>query len=225
MNKATLYGVSVGPGDPELLTLKAARVLREADVVAVPDSGQGRQVALDIARPFIEGKELLDCPVPMTRDANALATAHGHIANMVCALLDAGKSVAYLCLGDVSVYATFSYVRELVEARGYEVVAVPGVTSFCAAAARLGTALCTGSKCLVVAPASSPDFAAALDAPGTKVLMKPGRSFASLRAELESRGLAERARVVSRCGMPGERVYESLDEVDDEAGYLSVVIV
>ena len=152
MQTGKLFGVSVGPGDPELLTLKAVRVIREADVVAVPNIGHKRQTAYDIARDLLEGKQLLDCSTPM-RGGHAVAEeAYRVIADRVCAVLDEGKTVAYLTLGDATVYSTYTYVHAIVQSRGYEAEIIPGVTSFCAAAAKLGIPLCEGPERLLIAP-------------------------------------------------------------------------
>ena len=224
MDKGILYGVSVGPGDPELLTLKAIRIIHEADVIAVPESAPGRMTARDICGEYLQDKELLVCRTPMTRDAAVLTEAHHRLADLICAVLDQGRTVAYLCLGDVGVYSTFSYVRDLVEARGYHTEAIPGVTSFCAAAATLGTALCTGSECLTIAPASSAHLDDALNLSGTTVIMKPGRSLDALRGQLAAHGRLGNTRVVCRCGMPDEHVFERLEDCPDEPGYFSIVL-
>ena len=140
MRAGTLYGVSVGPGDPELMTVKAVRVIREADVVALPDAGGTELTAASIAGGLLQGKERLLCPTPMSRDRDAVRAAHEATADQICALLDGGKAVAYLCLGDISLYSSFSYVCDVVRGRGYATQVVPGVTSLSAAAATLGVA-------------------------------------------------------------------------------------
>ena len=104
MIKGTLYGVGVGPGDPELLTAKAIRVIRESDVIAVPQSGAGEQTALQIAAQYIGDKPLLHCDMPMTRDKAKRDACHDRAADDICALLDEGKNVAFLTLGDPTVY-------------------------------------------------------------------------------------------------------------------------
>ena len=96
MERGKLYGVGVGPGDPELVTKKAERVLREADIVAVPDKGAGEKTALNIVRDIVAGKELIYCPTPMVRDRAVLDGCYEQIANDICALLDEGKNVACL---------------------------------------------------------------------------------------------------------------------------------
>lgn len=224
MTQGTLYGVSVGPGNPELLTLRAIRAIREADVIAVPDAGKQRRIAYSIAEEYLEGKEILECPTPMTTDRAAIQAAHTRIADGLCALLDAGKDVAYLCLGDVGVYSTYGYIHDIVRERGYASRAIPGVTSFCAAAAKLGVALCKGSERLVVAPLNAGGLDVVLSLPGNKVFMKPGHGIDDLKERLADRGLLDRASMVADCGLPGERVFERLEDAGDE-GYLSVIVV
>lgn len=225
MERGVLHGVSVGPGDPELLTLKAVRVIKEADVVAVPDIGHKRRTAYSICEEHLGGKELLDCSTPMTHDRSVAQAAYERVADGICALLDEGKSVAYLCLGDIGVYSTYAYVHDIVVARGYEARIVPGVTSFSASAARLGTALCLGSERLVVAPAAASDIDDVLDMRATKVFMKSGKALGELQEKLAARGELERASMVANCGLPDERVYERFADVDGASDYFSVVIV
>lgn len=225
MEHGKLYGISVGPGDPELLTLKAVRLIREADIVAVPDIGRKRQTAATIAEDYLKGKQLLVCETPMTRDRGIAKAAYARIADELCALLGEGKSVAYLCLGDIGIYSTFIYIHDLVRARGFEAEIVPGVTSFCAAAAKLGIALCEGPERLLVAPVMARDVDDILDVPANKVFMKSGRALGELRDKLEERGQLEHASMVANCGLPDEKVYERLADADADEDYFSVVIV
>ena len=225
MVKGILYGVSVGPGDPELLTYKAVRIIEESDVVAVPNIGHKRQTAYRIAEAHLAGKELLDCSTPMTKDRGVVAAAYEKIADDLCALLDAGKSVAYLCLGDIAIYSTYIYVHDLVVARGYEAEIIPGVTSFSACAAKLGTALCEGPERLLIAPVMASDVDEILDVPANKVFMKSGKSVHDLRDKLAARGDLDRASMVSNCGLPDEKVFEHLADIDEDGDYFSVVIV
>ena len=226
MDKGILYGVSVGPGDPELLTLKAVRVIREAEVIAVPNIGHGRQTALSIAEEYIQGKPQIECSTPMTRDASVRKAAYAENARLICEYLAAGRSVAYLCLGDIGVYASFAPVIEHVRAAGYDVVIIPGITSFAASAARLGTVLCEGPERLLIAPVMSGDVDEILDVPANKVFMKSGREVIALRDKLAERGELEGASMVANCGLPDEKVFPHLADVTEEdADYFSVVIV
>jgi len=225
MSNGVLYGVSVGPGDPELLTCKAVRVIREADVVAVPNIGHKRQTAYTICEAYLEGKELLDCSTPMTKDRSIVLAAYDKIADDLCALLEAGKSVAYLCLGDIGVYSTYIYIHDIVVARGYEAEIIPGVTSFSASAARLGMALCEGPERLLVAPVMASDVDDILDVPANKVFMKSGKAVHELRDKLAARGQLEGASMVANCGLPDEKVFAHFADIDDDGDYFSVVIV
>lgn len=225
MKTGKLFGVSVGPGDPELLTVKAIRVIREADVVAVPNIGHKRQTAYAIAEEHLQGKELLDCPTPMTRDHSVAQAAYGEIADNICTLLDDGKDVAYLCLGDIGVYSTYIYIHDIVRERGYDAEIIPGVTSFSAVAAKLGTALCEGPERLLVAPVMAADVDDILDVPANKVFMKSGKAIHELREKLAERGQLEHASMVANCGLPDEKVFERFADIDDDTDYFSVVIV
>lgn len=221
MEKGKLYGVGVGPGDPELLTVKAVRILRECDVVAAPG---GERTAYSIAECYVQGKETLFCDLPMTRDKRAMAESHEKAAHAVCGLLDAGKTVAFLTLGDPSVYSTYWYVHKRVRARGYDAEMIPGVPSFCAAAAALDRALCEGSEPLHILPASHRASAGELELPGSLVLMKAGRSILEVRDRLQSAGRLEGAALVERCGMEGERIVTDLTALSDPTGYFSIIL-
>ena len=224
MERGKLYGVGVGPGDPELVTKKAERVLREADIVAVPDKGAGEKTALNIVADIVAGKELLYCPTPMVRDRAVLDGCYEQIANDICALLDEGKNVAFITLGDPTVYSTYIYVHKKVLARGYEAELIPGVPSFCAVAARLNTSLCEGAERLLIVPASH-DAADCLDIRANKVFMKAGKAIGELQAQLAERDMLEHASLVANCGMEGELVCPHFADMTDGTGYFSIVLV
>lgn len=225
MEKGILYGLGVGPGDPELMTVKAVRILRECDVVAGPQAGESEKTALKIAAAYIEDKPVLYCDMPMTRDRAQRDACHDKAADEICALLDAGKTVAFLTLGDPTVYSTYWYVHKRVAERGYDARLVPGVPSFCAAAAALGRALCEDNEMLHIIPASHTSTDDGLALPGNKVLMKAGRAILDVREKLEAQGKLEEAALVERCGMEGERIVTDLRELDDPTGYFSIILV
>ncbi len=126
-----------------------------------------------------------------------------------------------LNLGDVSIYATFGYLRDILSGRGYEAVMIPGVPSFCAIGARLGVSLTAGEEPMHILPANAPGLKDALALPGTKVLMKAGRQVGKIRRALGG----GRAALVQDCGLPDERVYEDLSNVPEDVGYFASVIV
>ena len=224
MERGKLYGVGVGPGDPELVTKKAERILREADIVAVPDKGVGEKTALNIVCDIVAGKELLYCPTPMVRDRTVLESCYEQIAGEICARLDEGKNVAFITLGDPTVYSTYIYVHKKVLARGYAAELIPGVPSFCAVAARLNTSLCEGAERLLIVPASH-DAADCLDIRANKVFMKAGKAIGELREQLAERDMLDGAALVANCGMEGELVCPHFADMTDGTGYFSIVLV
>ena len=219
-----LWGVGVGPGDPELMTVKAVRVLREADIVIVPDASSGDKVALNIAKDYLKGKQIQFVKTPMVRDKDVMNAAHEQAADVICGLLDQGKQVAFLTLGDPAIYSTYMYIHEKVLRRGYTVEVVPGIPSFCAAAARLNRSLCLGREPLTIIPASH-NQEEMMDIPGNKVFMKAGRSILELQQALAERGLLENASMVENCSMENEHVYPNFADLKEPSGYFSLVIV
>lgn len=225
MKKGILYGLGVGPGDKELLTLKAVRILREADVVAVPDKGGGEKTALNIVSEFVSDKEIMYCSTPMVRDKHVLSAGYDNIAESLCALLDEGKTVAFITLGDPTVYSTYIYIHKRVVARGYDARLVPGVTSFCAVASCLGEPLCERSERLLIVPASHKDISDCLAVDANFVFMKAGRELGVLRDKLDEAGLLDRSSMVENCGMENEKVYSHFADAPESSGYFSVVLV
>ena len=218
-----LWGVGVGPGDPELLTMKAVRVLRQADVVMVPDTSGSEKTALNIAKHHLDGQELILVKTPMVRDRAVVDAAYDAAAGQIVALLDQGKQVAFLTLGDPTIYSTYMYIHERVQQQGYAVEVVPGVPSFCAAAARLNTSLCQGDEPLLIIPASH-SHAELLDVPGNKVFMKSGKSILELQQTLREKGMLDGAAMVENCTMDNERVVPDFSQLEEPSGYFSLVI-
>ena len=223
--RGMLYGVGVGPGDPELITRKAERVIRQSAVLAVPDAGRGEKTALNIVGELAEGKQLLSCAAPMVRDHEALNAAYERNADLVCAALDQGEDVAFITLGDPTVYSTYLYLHKKVVARGYDAEIIPGVPSFCAVAARLGTALCEKSERLLIVPASHKDVTDCLDLDANLVFMKAGKEIGALKETLDHHGLLDKASLVANCGMEGELVCPNFADLEEGSGYFSVVLV
>lgn len=223
--KGTLYGVGIGPGDPELLTLKAVRVIKESLVIAVPGKVKEDTVAYKIVKqaiPELDEKEFLAVDMPMTKDKEMLEKSHDAGAALVCEALESGKNVAFLTLGDPTVYSTYLYVHKRVLERGYQAEIISGITSFCAVAAKLNIGLVEKAEPLHVIPASY-QIEDALELPGTKVLMKAGRKMGKVKEVLRKTG--SEGMMIENCGMPGEKIYHSIDEIDENAGYYSLVII
>ena len=155
--QGVFYAVSVGPGDPELLTRQACRVLADCPVVAAPRMKSGRMLALDIAAGAVDmqGKTILPLDFTMERSEAVREDSYRMAAAAIEAELSAGRDVAMVNLGDVSVYATAYYILERIRADGFETVMCPGVTSFCAVAARLGRSLTRMEEPLHILPGSA----------------------------------------------------------------------
>lgn len=223
-----LYGVGVGPGDPELLTLKALRLIRENSVIAVPGNEIQASVAYQIVKGAYEAldeKTLLPVAMPMTKDPVVLEANHEKAAQDVERYLKQGENVVFLTLGDPTVYSTYLYVHKRILAKGYEAEIVSGITSFCAVAARLNMGLVERDEPLHVIPATyqAEDMDRVLKLPGTKVLMKTGRKMAQVRESIQKSG--QQAVMIENCGMPGEQIYQGAENIPEKSGYYSLIIV
>lgn len=224
MRYGTAYGVGVGPGEPELLTLKAVRLIRESDVIALPGKNPTETVAYKIAAaavPELADKELVPLDLPMVRDKERLDRARREQARVLEGYLSRGKNVVCLTLGDPTIYSTFSPIQRILEADGFPTAMIPGVPSFCAAAARLNTPLAEWDEPLHIIPAvHRPDEM--FDQPGNYVLMKPAGQIPALRDALRASG--RQVMMVENCGMANERICLDADAIPDDAGYFSLII-
>lgn len=223
--KGKLYGVGIGPGDPELLTLKAVRLLREADVIAAPDTGGEARTALNIVSDYIQNKPILNCPTPMTRDPKRLEQAWEVSTALICEQLDFGKNVVFITLGDPTIYSTYLYIHRRVLDRGYSAELIPGVPSFCAAAAKLNLSLCEGNERLLIVPASHDSLQESLNFSANKVLMKSGRQLSKVKEILRTRNELDNASMVANCGLEGEYIQHSFAAANTDSSYFSIVIV
>lgn len=227
----TLYGIGVGPGDPELLTLKAARVLKTAaDVFAASSSGNDHSIAQAIVAPhLLPGATITRLPFPMTRDQAALDAAWQANAATIAAVLAAGRDAACITLGDPLLYSTFGYVLPLLRARlpDLRIKIIPGITSFQAAAARTETPLAVaGENLLVTSGVDRPErLEQALAVADNAVILKTYRRFPALRRMLTALGLARGTTFVTRLGLPGEAVERDLDLAPEDPPYLSLCLV
>ncbi len=226
----TLYGIGVGPGSPDLLTLRAVNVLREVDVILAAASPKNEHsLALSIARPHLrEGVETVRLDFPMTRDKTVLETAWQNNARTVAALLRAGKSAAFLTLGDPLIYSTFGYLMRTLERLfpGLPVEAVPGITSYQEAAAKTRTVLCEGGEnLLLVAGINDPErLREALGVADSAVILKAYRNSAAIYAALSEAGRNGETLFASRLGLEGEVLAKGLENAPEHPHYLSLIL-
>ena len=227
--KGRLYGIGVGPGDPELLTLKAKRILEAADVIAVPVKEAGeKSTALEIIRPVVclEHKELLEVVFRMARDKEERKRCREAAGKQLTDILDTGKTVAMITLGDVAVYSTYMYVNQYVAERGYETEIIPGIPSFCSGASAAGLPLMEGNESLVIVPSvragkALEDAIAGFD---NVVVMKAGGSIARIGELLDQYGRPrECATVLSCVGMKDE--YIGPLDPEREYSYFTTVMI
>jgi len=223
----TLYSVGIGPGDPELMTLKAVRLLQETEIVAIPQGDKDVLTAKSIVEQLVDlqGKEQLLIYMPMTKDKEKMEKAHTEGAAAIIDRLKSGKNVVFITLGDPSIYATCIYVHKKVLAAGYKAEMVPGVPSFCAVAAKLNVSLCEKAEPLMIIPGSYKEAESFFSIPGNKVLMKSASQLASVCSALKKHKLLKHAAMVERCGLPGEKVYKDLAHVDPKKSYFSIILV
>jgi precorrin-2/cobalt-factor-2 C20-methyltransferase len=222
----TLHLVGVGPGDPELLTLKAARLLGAVPVIAYPTTGEGAALALDIAREYLNpAAELLPVAIPMAVERAPAQAAYDAAAAAILMQLEAGRDVAWLCEGDPLFYGSAMYLVSRV-AVAAPVAVIPGVTSLTAAAAAIGRPLAARNETLKVLPAPLDDAAlrAELSAAPAVAIIKVGRHFDRIRALLAETGHADGAMVVEHATTSRQRITPLRAFGHDERPYFSTIL-
>ncbi len=230
--KGKFYGVGVGPGDPELITLKAQRILQEVDIIFVPVSKlEKRSLAFSIVSPFLSNnKSIVEVHMPMTQDETVLEQCWQEAAERINAYLQQGKDVAFLTLGDPSLFSTYTYIMARIKQLDAELVieTIPGITSLAAAAARINQPLSEGEERLVIIPAinEAEDLRANLATHHNLVLMKVSKQFPQIVSILEEEGRLQDAVMVTRCGQPEEQIIWNLQEATNQkVDYMSVILV
>jgi precorrin-2 C20-methyltransferase/precorrin-3B C17-methyltransferase len=229
-----LFGVGVGPGDPELLTLKATRAIADADVIAYPSARHGRSVARRIAAPYLRADHLeVLLRFPVTTELTehpggyevALCEFYDAASEELAEHLAAGRDVAILCEGDPFFYGSYMYFHERLAPR-FETTVIPAVTAFSAAAAAAGRPLVKRDDVFMALPGTLPPetLARHLANADAAVVMKLGRTFPKVREAAEQAGVAERGVYVERASSPEQRL-APLREVEHDVPYMSLVLV
>ena len=227
----TLYGIGVGPGDPELITLKALKVLqRVPQIFASCSSKNNYSLALNIVRSHLNGAGIESLPFPMTRDPEILQAAWEKNARRVLEVLGAGADAAFITLGDPLTYSTFGYLLKTMKRLSPEVriVTIPGITSYSAAAALTQIPLMEGEESFyLVSGAMGPaKLREIVDKADNIVMLKTYRHFDEIYRALEEMDLIDRTTLVSRCGLEGETVVQNLRDLRGRPlPYLSMVII
>jgi precorrin-2/cobalt-factor-2 C20-methyltransferase len=226
-----LYGIGTGPGDSELLTLKAIRIIGECGVIAVPAVESNDRTAFSVVEKYLIGKEILECRFSMEQDEEKRKRQRILVANQICTVLESGTSVGFVTLGDPSVYSTYCYIDKIIAARGFETEIIPGIASYSAVAALLKIPLCEGNQPFHIIPAGCEEHIRDwIDLSGNKIIMKSGKKMRQILEMLEQHGLSKQTKIVSRCTMTGQQIFETIEEFNrhennNQAGYFSIIFV
>ena len=228
-SSGTFYGIGVGPGDPELLTVKAINALKKIDVLIAPKTEKkSDSVALSIAQPHLKPSvEIIFQTFPMVKDFAAEKEIFAANTDEILKLLRAGKNVGFATLGDPMFYSTYIYIFKLLEPRGVKIITVAGVPAFLAIAAQIGRPLAFGNDILTIIPATAELDAIKnfLDKADATVLMKVYKNFPEIVDALKIHGLIDTAILVSRCGLDDEKIITDVDAHKDEPlNYLSTIL-
>ena len=212
-----LYGIGVGPGDPELLTLKAVRMINTADVIFTAASSKNNySLAVEIARPHIdETANIVILPFPMTSDRSITRKAWDNNAEKIATVLKQGLNAAFLTLGDPLTYSTFGYILKslrTVMPEG-EVETIPGITSFHAASARLNRILVEAEESLLITSGAygGDHLRACTESVQNIVMMKAYKNVKDINDALKDSGFAEDCVAISKCGREGEEIIDDID--------------
>ena len=224
------YGIGVGPGDPELLTVKAIKAIEQVDVLIAPKTEKkDGSVALTVAKPYLKKDvEIVYQVFPMVKGfAENSTDAWESNKQEILKLLRAGKNVAFLTIGDPMFYSTYIYVFRLLENEGVEIQTIPGIPAFAAIGSQLGYPIVEGDDVLSIIPATaSPEkVEKAMQAADNVVLMKVYKNFEDVADLLDKNEMAEQAVLVSRAGLDDEKIiYDVLAHKKDKLNYLSTIL-
>jgi precorrin-2/cobalt-factor-2 C20-methyltransferase len=227
----TLYGIGVGPGDPELITLKAIKVLhRVPHIFAACSTKNSYSLALSIVRCHLNGAGIEHLPFPMSKDARVLQEAWEQNARRVLEVLAVGSDAAFVTLGDPLTYSTFGYLLKTLKRLNPEVgiVTIPGITSYSAAAALTHIPLTEGEESfyLVSGALGAAQLKEVVDKSDNIVILKTYRYFDEIYQVLADLDLLDRATCISRCGLEGETIVENLRDLKGgDLPYLSMIII
>ncbi|ADK16236.1 Cobalt-precorrin-2 C(20)-methyltransferase [Clostridium ljungdahlii DSM 13528] len=219
LKMGTLYGIGVGPGDEELLTLKAVNVIKKCEVIVAPSAKDGdRSIAFDTAKNFVdENKEVIIKHFPMggKEQEGKIFEAFKTIEER----LNEGKNVAFLTIGDPFVYSTYIYLLDHIKNKGYKTETVPGITSFCAAASLAGQSIVIGDERVLILPASQVDK---ITDEKFVVIMKVYRKEENVLNVLEEKGF--KYICVKRAYREGQEVLKNREDILKSRDYMSLII-
>ena len=227
MNKGKLIGIGVGPGNPELLTVKAVETLKTVPVICAPKSAENKpSVALSIVQSVLDTRNkdymLIEPLFPMIEDKNELELYWEDAAKIMVKELEKGLDVSFITLGDPSIYSTFSYVAKIIKKMGYLVEMIPGITSFTGCAASAGITLGEKDEIIVVVPKVDQRLEKILDHADTAVIMKTSRHSEMLEEIIDNDPREKTVVSVQNCGMENEEIFDGFAK---KGKYLSTTLI
>ncbi|WP_350343052.1 precorrin-2 C(20)-methyltransferase [Proteinivorax tanatarense] len=223
-----LYGIGVGPGDPDLITLKAIKALEKVNVVITPKiDDNNTSIALEIANKFIgEKTKIVQLVFPMTNDSDKLSKSWIENAEKINYLINTHKKVAFLTLGDPTTYSTYMYVLPHLKDKEIKIETIPGVNSFCSIASRVNTSLCSGNETICIIPLiEEKELKNAIDTFDNIIVMKPSKKNKELADILKEKKLENNFVLVSKCHREGELISYDIGDLYKKVPYLSTVLI
>ncbi len=225
-----LYGVGVGPGDPELITVKAVRIIKTADIIFTAASTKNTySLAVEIASPYIADDTRIEkLSFPMTKDEKETETAWIQNARQIAAVVKEGKTAIFLTLGDPTTYSTFGYILKKMACIMPEadIETIPGITSFHAASARMNRILVEGEQSLLITSgAYGGDRIRHINGVENVAIVKAYKNIQDINDALKETGLHDKSVAVSRCGRENEKITQDVDTlVDKTPDYWTLIL-
>lgn len=226
--KGKLIGIGVGPGDTELLTIKAANILSEVPVICSPKSSKDKDsIALSIVKPILEKRDkkkrlkILDPVFPMVEDEKTLEKHWDDASNKITKYLNNGEDVAFITLGDPAIFSTFSYILKRLTGK-YKIEMVPGITSCTACASSIGKPLVEKNEVLTIIPKIDERIESILNEGDSIVLMKPSRNTEALENIINSKNGEKEIISVEKCSMEDEKIIKGFSK---DKPYLTTTLI
>lgn len=224
ISKGVLYGIGIGPGDPDLLTIKAVKILKIADVICVPKSKEQASTALSIVDKYLQKNALVESmEFSMSKDVQKRIECRKENARQIEQKLDKGQTVVFLTLGDPMFYSTYSYVLEYLKS-DYQVETIPGIYSFSAISSLLSLPLCKGDEKLAVVSSFDEDVQKMLQIAETLVCMKVSAYHEKLYTYLK-RNTEYNFVMITNAGKDTQEVFNNIDILEDKVPYFSTAII
>lgn len=227
--KGKFYGIGVGPGDPELVTIKAVRTLENVDIVICPEGKKGKgSFALEIVDEYIKDVELLHLTFPMIYEEDLLKKQWEENAKVIKEKIDKGLNVAFITLGDPMVYSTYMYMIPYLQKENIEIETIPGITSFCSVASKVNIPLAAGDETLGIIPLRKgcENMDEILNNYDNIVVMKPSNQSKQLADKLIEKGYEDKFIMISKVGTESQEISYDINRLRNETvPYLSTLII